>query len=241
MRRTLVIIPAYNEEKNINHVLSDIEQSGFDLDVVVIDDGSGDRTAEIARSRGVAVISLPFNLGIGGAVQTGFRYASENGYHIAIQFDADGQHIAGEIGLLLECMEKESCDVVIGSRFLTRTSYRTPFARRLGIGIFTIINTLIVGKRITDNTSGFRAYNRKAIEFLSRDYPSDYPEPEAVIVLSRNGFRISEVAVEMNQRMFGDSSIGVLGSLYYMVKVILSIFIGIFRQKERGDENGPSD
>ena len=233
MQKILVIVPAYNEEKNIRHVIEDIRSSVLPLDIVVVDDGSIDRTSEVARNSGVNVLTLPYNLGIGGAVQTGFRYANEYDYDIAIQFDGDGQHIAAEIDKLIEKIVDNSCDVVIGSRFLKDNGYRPPFARKLGIRIFTIINSLIVGQRITDNTSGFRAYNKAAIQFLSRNYPVDYPEPEAIILLSKNKFRIEEVPVRMQQRQYGDSSINTIRAIYYMIKVVLSILIGVFRKQER--------
>lgn len=235
MNKFLVIVPAYNEEKNIGHVISELTKCDLPLDIVVINDGSVDKTEEIARANSCTVISLPFNLGIGGAVQTGFKYAYENDYDIAIQFDGDGQHLAGEIERLIENVVNDMCDVAIGSRFLNNNEYRTPIARKLGIRIFSFINTLIVGQRITDNTSGFRAYNRKAIKFLSRNYPVDYPEAEAIILLNKNQFRILEVPVCMQQRQFGNSSINTLKAIYYMIKVTLSILIGIFRKRERID------
>jgi len=235
MQKILAIIPAFNEEKNIRNVITDVRKSGFPVDLVVIDDGSIDNTANNAQKDGAIVISLPFNLGIGGAVQTGFKYAYENDYDIAIQFDGDGQHKASEIGKLIENVVNNACDVAIGSRFLNNNGYRTPMARKLGIRIFSFINTLIVGQRITDNTSGFRAYNRKAIKFLSRNYPVDYPEVEAIILLNKNRFRILEVPVLMQQRLYGNSSINTLKAIYYMIKVTLSILIGVLRERERID------
>lgn len=235
MNKILVIVPAYNEEKNISRVISDLTNCGLSLDIVVINDGSIDKTEESARKKDCKVISLPFNLGIGGAVQTGFKYAYENDYDFAIQFDGDGQHLASEIGTLLENVINEACDVAIGSRFLNNNGYRAPLARRLGIKIFSFINTLIIRQRITDNTSGFRAYNRKAIKFLSQNYTIDYPEVEAIILLHKNQFRMLEVPVRMQHRQFGDSSINTLKSIYYMIKVILSVLIGVFRKRERID------
>ncbi|MBN2010353.1 glycosyltransferase family 2 protein [candidate division KSB1 bacterium] len=235
MQKILMIVPAYNEEKNIRHVIADLRSCNVKVDPLIIDDGSMDNTAKVARSEGADVIVLPCNLGIGGAVQTGFKYAFENDYDIAIQFDGDGQHMACEIETLIKNVVEDKCDVAIGSRFLTATDFKSTFARKLGIKIFTIINSIIIGQRITDNTSGFRAYNRPAIKFLSRNYPDDYPEPEAIILLSKNKFRIMEVPVKMQQRQHGDSSINTLRAIYYMIKVVLAILIGVFRNVERKD------
>jgi glycosyltransferase involved in cell wall biosynthesis len=162
-------------------------------------------------------------LGIGGAVQTGFKYADRHGYEAAIQFDADGQHLAGEIAKLLQPLVAGEADVVLGSRFLGLKSFRSTFARRIGIAMFSFVNSLLVGQPISDNTSGFRAYNRRAIGFLARHYPIDYPEPEAVVLLKRNGFSLKEVPVAMQARQGGISSIHGLGSGYYMIKVMLAV------------------
>jgi len=223
---TCVIVPAYNEEKNIVSVLQDIHNANKNYAIAVIDDGSTDCTAKIAAKEKIAkIISLPCNLGIGGAVQTGFKYAYENDFDIAVQFDGDGQHIAAEIEKLLEPIVKNEADAVIGSRFLQKNQqgFRSTFMRRIGIKIFEIICRIFIGQRISDCTSGFRAYNKKAIEMLANNYPTDFPEPETVILLKKNYFRIMEVAVEMRGRIHGSSSIGSLKSMYYMVKVILSM------------------
>jgi glycosyltransferase involved in cell wall biosynthesis len=177
------------------------------------------------------VIDLSSNLGIGGAVQTGFKYASRNGYRVAIQFDGDGQHIAAEIPNLLKTLEDSGSAMVIGSRFLQpHNGFRSTFARRIGIRIFGLLNSLLIGQRITDSTSGFRAYNRPAIEFLAINYPSDYPEPETVILLGKNGFRMSEVFSMMRERQGGDSSISGLTGIYYMIKVILAVLMAVLRK-----------
>ena len=229
LRERLVIVPAFNEEDNIGQVVDDILRSGLGFDVVVIDDGSHDRTSEIARAHGARVITLPFNLGIGGAVQTGLKFAHRYGYDVAIQIDGDGQHVPSEIPRLLAPLQRRAADVAIGSRYLGQHRYRTPIMRRLGMLVFTVVNSLLIGQRITDNTSGFRAFNRRAIAFLSAHYPSDYPEPEAVVMLGRNGFRLQEMAVEMRQRAAGESSINSLRAVYYMIKVLLAITIDVFK------------
>ncbi len=230
--KVCVIVPAYNEQKNITAVLQDIYSVDKNYVIAVIDDGSLDCTAKVANGVGIAkVISLPCNLGIGGAVQTGFKYANTNNFDIAIQFDGDGQHIAAEIQKLLEPLIKDEADAVIGSRFLhkNQNGFRSTFMRRIGIKIFEIICKIFTGKRISDCTSGFRAYNKKALEMLAHNYPTDFPEPEAVILLRQNNFRIKEVAVEMRERIHGVSSIGSIKSIYYMVKVILSMSMAKIR------------
>ena len=227
----IVIIPAFNEEKNLPNVLSELKEYDPSLSIVVVDDGSTDRTAQVARKLHVNVLELPFNLGIGGAVQTGLKYAYKNGFEIAIQVDADGQHIASEIEKLLGALQ-EGYDVVIGSRFIEESNYHSSLMRNVGIKIIALVNSFILGKKITDNTSGFRAFNRRAISFLSRHYPVDYPEPETIIILGRSGFRMKEVPVKMRQRLSGESSIGTIASIYFMIKVLLAIFIDIFKQYE---------
>jgi glycosyltransferase involved in cell wall biosynthesis len=235
--KTLIIIPAFNEEANINRVIEDIRTHASDADIVVVDDGSADQTAAKAVETGVKVLSLPFNLGIGGAVQTGFQYACQQGYDAAMQVDADGQHAAAEIPKILKPLQFCECDVVIGSRFIETSGYKVPFTRMMGIRVFSFLNSLILRQKVTDNTSGFRAYNRKAIRFLSRYYPWDYPEPEAVVLLSRHGFRIREVPVQMRERQHGESSINAFRAVYYMIKVVLAILIDLLKERERIDES----
>lgn len=232
----LIIVPAFNEEKNIANVITEIRQARSDFDIVVIDDGSADNTRAVAEQTGVAVISLPFNLGIGGAMQTGFKYALERGYQIAVQVDGDGQHLPEEIPKLLDALLNENYDVVIGSRYLENNGYKTPFMRRLGMMIFSFINSRIAKKRVTDNTSGFRAYNSRVIKFLAANYPNDYPEVEAVAVLAMNHFRIKEVAVRMRQRQFGVSSINAIAAIYYMIKVCLALLVNVFRPHQKVEE-----
>jgi len=237
-----VIVPAYNEQENIISVLQDIHNANENYTIVVIDDGSADCTARVAAKEKIAkVISLPCNLGIGGAVQTGFKYASENDFDVAVQFDGDGQHIAMEIQKLLEPIITNEADAVIGSRFLQKNQhgFRSTFMRRIGIKIFEIICRISIGQRISDCTSGFRAYNKKAVNLLANNYPTDFPEPESVILLKKNYFRIKEVSVEMKERIHGKSSIGGLKSIYYMVKVILSMLMAKSRLPiKMREENG---
>jgi len=201
------------------------------IDVAVIDDGSEDQTADMAGKADAVVISLPYNLGIGGAVQTGFQYAVQKGYQTAVQVDGDGQHIPEEIPLLIKTMADEKVDVVIGSRFLGKGNFSSSIPRRLGIRIFQIVNSLFLRQKITDNTSGFRAYNQRAIAFLAEYYPHDYPEPESVILLKKNGFTMTEIPVRMRQREHGQSSISTFRAVYYMVKVLLAIFVGMFKKR----------
>ena len=228
----LVIVPAFNEEKNIVRVIEDLHKLALKQDVLVVNDGSIDMTGPIAKTtRKVLVVDLPKNLGIGGAVQTGFKFAARNGYQTAIQFDADGQHLAAEIPKLLALLEQDGGSMVIGSRFLVKhAGFRSTFVRRLGIRLFEGLNSILIRQRITDNTSGFRAYDRQAIEFLAVHYPVDYPEPEAVILLGRNHFKISEVSTEMQERLEGGSSITGVRGVYYMIKVILAVLMTFLRK-----------
>lgn len=223
--KILTIVPAYNEAGAIKKTLGYIRAVDMDLGIVVIDDCSTDRTAELARATGAAVVSLPINLGIGGAVQTGFRFAVENGYDVAIQVDGDGQHDPAFIPELIAPILEGSADVVVGSRFIRREGYQSRFMRRLGIRTFQHLNRLLIRQKITDSTSGFRAYNAAALEVLQDNYPVDYPEPEALVLLKKRGFRITEVPVIMRDRHAGVSSISGWKSAYYMIKVTLSILI----------------
>ncbi len=236
MNRILAIVPAFNEEENIASVITDLKSIDISIDILVVNDASADNTSIDARSAGGAeVIDLPVNLGIGGAVQTGFKYAVRNGYDVTVQFDGDGQHKAGEIKKLIEPIASGEADVVIGSRFLGGgEGFRSTFARRLGIRLLQVISRILIKETITDNTSGFRAYNRRAFEFLADFYPEDYPEPESVVLLGKEGFRILEVSVIMGERRGGESSIHGLLSFYYMIKVMLSILITFTRKKSTG-------
>ncbi len=229
--REIIIIPAYNEEENLGAVLSAIAAEAAGFDVVVVNDGSADGTSSVARSfPGVKVIDLPENIGIGGAVQTGFLYARDRGYELAVQVDGDGQHIPAEIRKIAAPIRSGEADVVIGSRFLDKAVFPESVFRRAGIAVFQLVNRALLRERITDSTSGFRAYNRRAIEVLAERYPDDYPEPEAIYILRRKGLRIREVSVEMKTRAGGRSSITLGRSLYYMVKVNLAILVLTLRK-----------
>ena len=223
-KKILAIVPAYNEENSIAGVVDDIKSHLPEADIVVINDASTDGTANAVRSKnGVRLIDLSINLGIGGAVQTGFRYALNANYNIAVQIDGDGQHMASEVRKVLTPVIDGIADMSIGSRYLEKKGFLSSPMRRFGNFIFKVVNSTLTQQKITDNTSGFRAYSREAIKFLTRYYPSDYPEPESVVLLSRNGFRIKEVPVIMQERRAGESSITPIRSVYYMVKVVLAI------------------
>ena len=227
-----IIVPAYNEELNIEKVIHSLKSHDSSLIIAVINDASTDATQSIAEAtRKANVISLPCNLGIGGGVQTGFLFAKRNNCDIAIQFDGDGQHVASEIPKLTAPILANDADVVIGSRFVedNNETFKSTALRRVGIRFFQWLNSILIKQKITDNTSGFRAYNRQALLLLCEQYPVDYPEPEAVILLGRNGFKIKEVFTRMEERDGGQSSIGGLKSVYYMIKVTLSILIAAIR------------
>jgi len=230
MNKILIIIPAYNEEESLPGVMQDLRNHAPDADILVVDDGSRDRTAAVARQTGVKVASLPYNLGIGGAMQTGFQYARNNGYDIAIQFDGDGQHMAAEIGELLDLLRRGRSDIVLGSRFLNRGEYHPPIFRKIGIWIFSKVLSAIIGMPVTDTTSGFRAANRRVIEFFARSYPEDYPEVESLVLLHRAGMTIAEVPVRMRDRTGGCSSITPIRSAYYMIKVLLAVFVDLMKK-----------
>jgi glycosyltransferase involved in cell wall biosynthesis len=229
--RVLVIIPAYNEEDSLGRVIRQVREAAPEADIAVVNDGSGDATPEIAEGYGAIVLSLPYNLGIGSAMQTGFMFAHERRYDYAIQVDGDGQHDPGEIPELLAVIRSNDADVVVGSRYIEDRGYITPRIRRLGIVILANLISLIVRQRITDPTSGFRVLNRRAIHFCANDYPFDYPEPESIVTFWRAGIKVREIPVTMNPRYGGQSSITPLRSGYYMVKVIMSIIISLLRQR----------
>jgi glycosyltransferase involved in cell wall biosynthesis len=241
-RKQLAIVPAYNEEATIAVVIESLRAHAPEFDVVVVDDGSTDATALIAERKGARVLRLPFNVGIGGAVQAGFKYALEQRYDYCVQCDGDGQHDASHIARLQQAMEADpELDMVVGSRFLTDDyRYPAPVSRRTGIHIFARVCSSIVRQRISDPTSGFRLCNRRAIALFARDYPHDYPEVEAVLMLHWHRLKMREVPVQMHERGGGASSIQGSGkSAYYMVKVLLAIFIGLFREHrviEPGDD-----
>jgi glycosyltransferase involved in cell wall biosynthesis len=238
--RYVAVIPAYNESQTLRSVIQSIQTEAPRFDIVVVDDGSTDRSAHIAARAGVPVLRHPFNLGIGGAVQSGFQFAQEHGYDYMVQVDGDGQHRADQLEVLIAAMEDDpAIDMVCGSRFLTDSGYPAPISRRTGIHLFSQLLSRIVGQRVSDPTSGFRLYNRRAINLFARDYPHDYPEVEAVLMVHWHRLRMREVPVQMLQRGGGVSSIRSGKSVYYMIKVLLAIFIGLARSRpvpEPGEE-----
>jgi glycosyltransferase involved in cell wall biosynthesis len=237
----LAVIPAYNESATVARVVERVRERAPFFDVVVVNDGSTDDTAALARAAGADVLELPFNLGIGGAVQAGFVYAKENGYRYMTQVDGDGQHEPQEISTLLDAMAADpSLDVVCGSRFLVPGEYLPPVSRRTGIHLFAFLLSRIVGQAVTDPTSGFRLYNRRAIELFAADYPHDYPEVEAVLMLHNHRLRMAEVPVRMFERGGGQSSIGSGKSVYYMIKVLLALFVGLMRRRAVPEPGEPA-
>ena len=229
--RRVAVVPAYNEEASIARVVGELLAYDPGLRVVVVDDGSTDRTADLARAAGAKVISLPFNLGIGGAVQTGFRYAWEQGFDVAVRADGDGQHDPAELDAILRPVLADEADVAVGSRFIGGDGYRSSRSRRAGIRLLAWIVSALTRQRITDPTSGFQAANRLGIRLFAADYPHDYPEAEATVMVFKHRLRLREVPVRMRARESGRSSITTVRSVYYMVKVVLAIFVALFRRK----------
>ena len=226
----LIIIPAYNEEVSIGKVIEGIRTYLPRADILIVNDGSKDLTSKKARGYEATVLDLPFNLGIGGAMQAGYKYAFDNGYDIAIQVDADGQHDPRELPKLLHALAAKKVDMVIGSRFLGNSEFRSSMMRRIGISLFSTVISTIAKQKITDPTSGFRAANRKVIQLFASNYPQDYPEPEAVVLLHQCRLKMGEVPVEMSKRYSGESSITKIRSVYYVVKVLLAIFVDCFKK-----------
>ena len=233
MNKSIVIIPAFNEESTIKGVIESLKEAVPQFDIVVVDDGSSDDTVRAARAEGVKVLCLKFNLGIGATMQTGYKYAWRNGYETAVQFDGDGQHPADQIAELVRPLIDGTADVVVGSRFLGRGDYRPSISRGAGIAIFSKVVSSIIREKITDTTSGFRAANRDVIGFYCSNYPDDYPEVEALVLLHKKGFRITEIPVTMMERKGGVSSITPLRSAYYMIKVFLALFVELLRRVEK--------
>ena len=231
--RALAVVPAYNEAATVAHVVTSLHKRAPQFDVLVIDDASTDDTGRRAAAAGALVIRHPFNLGIGGAVQTGFIYALEHGYDYMAQVDGDGQHEPGELRRLLDAIRvNPDVDMVCGSRFVSRSGYPAPVSRRMGIHLFAFTLSKIVQQEVSDPTSGFRLYNRRAITLFARDYPHDYPEVEAVLLLHASKLRMVEVPVQMHPRAGGRSSITKPRSFYYMVKVSLALLVGLLRRHQ---------
>ncbi|MCC6758281.1 MAG: glycosyltransferase family 2 protein [Candidatus Omnitrophica bacterium] len=250
MKKILVILPAYNESGNIGATIGELKALDFRFDVIVIDDGSKDATAAEALNAGARVVSLPFNLGIGGAVQTGFLYALRNGYDIAVQVDGDGQHDAQYLKVILAPVLEEKADIAVGSRFMTedamsegmprpsgrgvgpQLSWRSSFVRRIGIRFFAWLISGLTGFSVSDPTSGFRAFNAKAVKIFAEDYPQDFPEPESIMSANRFGLRLIEVPVQMRKRAHGHSSIRYFKTLYYMIKVTIAILLNMLKKNK---------
>jgi glycosyltransferase involved in cell wall biosynthesis len=229
--KRVAIVPAFNEEEAVTRVIEELRAFDPGLEIVVIDDGSTDRTAETARACGASVVRLPFNLGIGGAVQTGFRYAWEHGFDVAVRVDGDGQHDPAELGAVLEPVLADEADIAVGSRFMGGEGFRSSRSRRIGIRLLAWIVSALTRQKITDPTSGFQAANRLGIRLFAADYPHDYPEAEATVMVFKHRLRMTEVPVTMRARESGQSSITAVRSVYYMVKVVLAIFVALFRRK----------
>ena len=229
--KRIAIVPAYNEELNIGRVVDELHAFDSELHVVVISDGSVDRTTTVAAEHGAHVVALPFNLGIGGAVQTGFKYAHENGYDLVVRCDGDGQHIPAELPKVLAPVLDGEADIAVGSRFAGGDGYRSSATRRIGIRLLALIVSAIARQRVTDTTSGFQALNRKALDLFAADYPHDYPEVEGMVMTIKHRLRLREVPVAMREREHGQSSITALRSIYYMAKVLTALFVGLFRRQ----------
>jgi glycosyltransferase involved in cell wall biosynthesis len=230
--RKLAIVPAYNEENSVGRVVAELGEHVPEFDVVVVDDGSTDSTAATALEAGATVIQHPFNLGIGGAVQSGFKYARRHGYDIAVQVDGDGQHDPAQIHKLLRYLRMNGeADMICGTRFRGPAGYRVPLARRVGRRILSLALRPIIGQEITDPTSGFRMTNRRGIELFARSYPTDYPEVEAILMAHAHRLHMHEIGVEMRERAHGRSSIRPSHSAYYMARVLLAMLVGLFRRR----------
>lgn len=234
--KVLLIIPAYNEEENILKVCKEIEEYSSEIDYVVINDGSKDNTLKILQENNLNHINLIQNLGIGGAVQTGYKYAYQNGYDIAIQFDGDGQHDINYVPNICEPILNGQADMVIGTRYLDKSEskFQSTFMRRFGSTIISFFIKLCTRKKITDPTSGFRAANKKIIYEFAKEYPTEYPEPESTVCMLRKGYNVEEIPVSMKERQGGTSSIRFLKTADYMIKVICAIIIDSINIKRKG-------
>lgn len=223
--KCLIIIPAYNESGNIEKVINNLTENYPQYDYIIINDGSTDNTKEICVRNHYQVLNLPVNVGIGGAVQTGYRYAFENNYDAAVQIDGDGQHDVAYLDEMLKILESGRAEVVIGSRFMERQGFQSSYTRRIGINFLSVLGWLLTGVRIKDVTSGYRLVNKKFIRIFAEDYPADYPEPEALVIAAVHGGKIVEYPVIMRERENGTSSINLKKSVYYMIKVTLAMLI----------------
>lgn len=230
--KIIIVIPAYNEESTVERVIQEIRMLKKNYGVVVIDDCSTDRTRENACRSGATVLSLPMNLGIGAAVQTGFKYALRENYDVAVQVDGDGQHPPSEIPKLINAMEKLRADVVIGSRFLEKKGFQSTFGRRMGISYFRFLHNILTRVDVADCTSGFRALNQKALKIVNEYYPDEYPEAESIVLFASHRLKILEIPVVMRERLGGQSSIKTASAVYYIFKVSLAIFFTFLRLRK---------
>lgn len=237
MNRVCVIMPAYNEAASVARVIDTVRAALPGADIVVINDGSRDQTEQEARRAGALVLTLPFNLGIGGAIQTGLKYAHRQEYDVAVEIDSDGQHDPAYAPDLLAALDA-GADMAIGSRFAAATAYQPGWLRLAGIRIFSGLIKLVTGKKILDSTSGFRAYNREAITFLARRYPADFPEPESIVMLLNAGFTVTEVSTTMHTRQAGESVIGKSDfsyrAAYFVLSNAIAILVSGLKEKRRG-------
>lgn len=226
--RILAIVPAFNEERSLPAVVADLRRLAPGMEICVVDDGSEDGTSAVARALGATLLRLPVNLGIGGAVQAGYRWARDHGHDVAVQVDGDGQHDVSFLPALVEEVTSGRADLAVGSRFVgprEAGAFRSTWSRRAGIRYLSAMLRLRCGARVSDPTSGFRAAGRRAIELFAASYPPDYPEPESIAVAARAGLSVTEVPVRMGRRLHGESSIDAARSLYYLVKVSLALVV----------------
>ena len=228
--RRIAVVPAYNEEGSVARVIDEIRAFDPGFDVLVVDDGSGDRTTEVAEEKGARVLTLPYNLGIGGSVQTAFRYALENGFELAVRLDGDGQHDAAHLPALIAPVLDGEAAVAVGSRYLADGGYRQSAHRNIGNRILAGAASLVARQHVTDPSSGFQALNRQAIELFANDYPHEFPEVEATVLVAKHRLRRVEVPAPMRERLAGTSSHGVLKSTYFLAKVLLALFVALFRR-----------
>lgn len=227
-----MIIPAYNEQDSILGVIEKLKKDCPSADYVIVNDCSVDHTLSVLQNNRLNHINLPINLGIGGGVQTGYMYALEKGYDIAIQVDGDGQHDTSYLNTMIQLLDNGETDIVIGSRFVDREGFLSSPFRRLGISFLSSVIKFVTGRRILDVTSGLRAVNRRGIDLYSKEYSTDYPEPEAIVLAALKGYKIAEIPVCMKEREHGQSSINKKGAVYYMIKVTLAIFLCRFTHKK---------
>ena len=223
--KKIIVIPAYNEEGNLEKTVRDIRENAPDFDYIIVNDCSTDNTLGMCREKGFSYLNLPVNLGIGGAVQTGYRYAYYHGYDLAVQFDGDGQHSAKFLAQMAKVLEETESDMVIGSRFIEKEGFQSSGLRRIGIRYFSLLIKLLTGKTVTDPTSGMRMINRKLLKKFTNAYPKDYPEPESVVTVLSEKHKVTEIPVVMNEREEGISSISLRNSVYYMIKVSFAVVI----------------